>query len=165
MSRGTLATLHSELRTQYDPTGRFTAMFARRSRERIPPGSVLMVETWSNSKQTNTGSFSGILLAVRRRGTSTSFVLRTLVQKLGVEVRFNLYSPLLKDIHVISRADNSKLEKSGGLRRTRRAKLYYLRKDDRKIAGVGRIITKLRQRHEREKVEAESRQNAHAKRV
>jgi ribosomal protein L19 len=83
-----------------------------------------MVETWTNSSKYSTTTFSGVLLGVRRRGTSTSFVVRNLVLKLGVEMRFNLYSPLLKDVRVISKAEVGKNNKTGGLRRVRRAKLY-----------------------------------------
>lgn len=101
--------------------------------------------------------------------------------KLGVEVRFNLYSPLLKDIKVVMRANATKQvkklgkkdtvnegkmgekkpnkgindgdqQKSLGLRRTRRAQLYYLRKDDRKLNAVGNVIKKMREEEERKKL-------------
>jgi large subunit ribosomal protein L19 len=152
--RGTMARLTAELRTQYDSTGRISQMFSRRSAARIPPGSVLIVETWTSAARTGFSTFSGVLVAVRRRGVASAFVLRTLVQKLGVEVRFAMYSPLLKDIKVLSRADAGKDDKTGRLRRTRRAKLYYLRHDDRKIAGISRVVAQMRQREERERQEA-----------
>ncbi|CDU21988.1 related to 50S ribosomal protein L19 [Sporisorium scitamineum] len=141
--------VHSELRARYDPGNRLTKLFDRKSPQRIPPGSVLIVESWTSPLKTNFSSFSGVLIAVRRRGVSTSFVLRNLVQKLGVEMRFNLYSPLLKDVRVIQKAEAGKNDKSGRLRRTRRAKLYYLRKDSRRLAGIGNVIKQQRLQEEK----------------
>ncbi|SOV09846.1 related to 50S ribosomal protein L19 [Ustilago sp. UG-2017a] len=141
--------VHSDLRARYDPDNRLTKLFDRKSPERIPPGSVLIVESWTSPLKTNFSTFSGVLIAVRRRGVSTSFVLRNLVQKLGVEMRFNLYSPLLKDARVIQKAEAGKNDKSGKLRRTRRAKLYYLRKDDRRLAGIGNVIKQQRLQEEK----------------
>ncbi|KAJ1018569.1 hypothetical protein NDA16_004851 [Ustilago loliicola] len=141
--------VHSDLRARYDPGNRLTKLFDRKSPERIPPGSVLIVESWTSPLKTNFSTFSGVLIAVRRRGVSTSFVLRNLVQKLGVEMRFNLYSPLLKDVRVIQKAEAGKNDKSGRLRRTRRAKLYYLRKDDRRLAGIGNVIKQQRLQEEK----------------
>ncbi|CEH11676.1 50s ribosomal protein l19 [Ceraceosorus bombacis] len=145
--QGSMDTFIADMRASYDPTGEKSALFSRKSRQNVPAGSVVLVETWSNSSKTNSTAFSGVLIAVRRRGLSTSFVLRTLVNKLGVEMRFNLYSPLIKQIRVISRADASKATRTqGNLRRARRAKLYFLRKDDRRIAGINKVVQALRLR-------------------
>lgn len=149
--------VHTALRARYDPGNRLTQLFDRKSPTRIPPGSVLIVESWTSPLKTNFSSFSGVLIAVRRRGVSTSFVLRNLVQKLGVEMRFNLYSPLLKDVRVIQKAEAGKNDKSGKLRRTRRAKLYYLRKDDRRLAGIGNVIKQQRLLEEKKSQEAAKR--------
>lgn len=151
--------LHHQLRSQFDPSDRLTRLFHRRSPEQIPVGSVLIVESWTSPAKTSMTTFSGVLMAIRRRGTSTSFVLRNLVQKLGVEMRFNLYSPLLKDVRVVATANGPKGTKNlpqGSLRRVRRAKLYHLRKDSNKIAGIGRMIKSRRQQQER--VEREQRE-------
>ncbi|CBQ71578.1 related to 50S ribosomal protein L19 [Sporisorium reilianum SRZ2] len=152
--------VHADLRARYDPGNRLTKLFDRKSPERIPPGSVLIVESWTSPLKTNFSSFSGVLIAVRRRGVSTSFVLRNLVQKLGVEMRFNLYSPLLKDVRVIQKADAGKNDKSGKLRRTRRAKLYYLRKDDRRLAGIGNVIKQQRLQEEKKAQEMAKRRGS-----
>ena len=146
-----MALLEAQLQTERDPNARFTSLFSRKSKVQIPPGSVLLVETYTNPSKTSFSTFSGILIAIRRRGLSSSFVLRNIVSKLGVEIRFNLYSPLLKDIKVVQRALAGKDDKTGKLRRTRRAKLYYLREDDRKLAGIGKSIAALRAKEEAEK--------------
>ncbi|CAO1625140.1 unnamed protein product [Jaminaea pallidilutea] len=152
-SRGVMDYIHHQLRSQFDPKDRLTSLFHRKSPDQIPVGSVLIVESWTSPAKTGMTTFSGVLLAIRRRGTSTSFVLRNLVQKLGVEVRFNLYSPLLKDVKVVARASAGKGSKhvpQGTIKRARRAKLYYLRKDDNRIAGIGRMIKTRRARDDRE---------------
>ncbi len=213
--RSVLPIVQADLKQQYDPTGRLTALFDRRSHQCIPPGSIVSVETWTSTptpqsaSATTTGggqgsfsSFSGILLGVKRRGTATSLLVRTLAGKLGVEMRFALYSPRLKDVKVVQRADASKRGGSikaqgkvaalkaaqaaaesvgdaeeaaalaqsvedqqststdsappaapaaaaprptmGGLRRARRAKLYYLRRDDKRLAGVTAIVKRMK---------------------
>ncbi|KAN0064141.1 hypothetical protein ACQY0O_003308 [Thecaphora frezii] len=151
--KGVMPRVHYDLRARYDPANRFTKLFDRDSPDRIPPGSVLVVESWTSPLKTGFSSFSGVLIAVRRRGVSTSFVLRNLVVKLGVEMRFNLYSPLLKDIRVVQKAVAGKDDKSGKLRRTRRAKLYYLRDDDRRLAGIGNVIKQQRLAEEKKEKE------------
>lgn len=142
--RGVMAALEAQLKAERDPQSRFTSLFLRSSKDQIPPGSVLTIETYTNATKTSFSTFSGVLIAIRRRGLSTSFVLRNIVSKLGVEIRFNLYSPLLKDIKVIQRAIAGKDNKKGGLRRARRAKLYYLRNDDRKLSGISKSVAALR---------------------
>lgn len=122
--RGVLDYVHLQLRSQLDPSARFTAMFHRNSTERIPIGSVISVETYTSPSKTGTSTFSGVLIAIRRRGTSTSFVLRNLISKLGVEMRYNIYSPLLKDIKVIAKADSPRRPRRGPLVRSKKAKLY-----------------------------------------
>ncbi|KDN45923.1 hypothetical protein K437DRAFT_294467 [Tilletiaria anomala UBC 951] len=139
--RSILPLVQNDLKGQYDPTSRMTAFFARNSTERIPPGSVITVETWTSATTKNSfSSFSGVLLAIKRRGTATSFLVRNIVNKLGVEVRFSLYSPLLKDIKVVQRANGKKRNEPGKLRRARRAKLYYLRGDERKLTNITSVI-------------------------
>lgn len=163
--RGIMAGLHAELKQEYDPSSKLTSLFSRKSSERIPVGSVVLVETYTNATKTGMSTFSGILLAVRRRGVSTSFVIRNIVSKTGVEIRFNLYSPLLKDVKVVQRALAGKDDRSGRLRRTRRAKLYYLRRDNRKLASIGKSIATMRaqQQAQRTPVRSGTQTGAHRK--
>lgn len=161
--RGVMATLEAQLRSERDPKFYFTSLFSRTSKNQIPPGSVLTIETYTNSSKTSFSTFSGVLIAIRRRGLSTSFILRNIVSKLGVEIRFNLYSPLLKEIKVIQRAIEGKNKKGSGLRRARRAKLYYLRNDDRKLAGISKSVAALRAKETATKAVAASRKKSPVK--
>ena len=97
-------------------------LFSRRHRDRILPGSVLTV-----FMQQPPFSFSGVLLSIRRRGPDTSFVLRNVVQKTGVEMQFFVNSPHVKEIKILQRPRG---------RGMRRAKLFYLRDSPEKMTAI-----------------------------
>ncbi|KLO15650.1 hypothetical protein SCHPADRAFT_870749 [Schizopora paradoxa] len=117
-------------KTLVDPEKRHMVdvLFSRRHPERLPPGSVLTAYTGQAPFQ-----FSGVLIAIRRRGPSTSFTLRNIVQRMGVEMQFFVNSPDLKRVEVIQRAGGG-----GGRqgRRMRRAKLFYLRDSPEKMTAI-----------------------------
>jgi len=79
-------------------------------------------------------TFSGVLVSVRRRGLDTSFVLRNIISRTGVEMQFFVNSPHLKDIKVISRAGGGSGRKEGV--KVRRAKLFYLRDSPEKMTAI-----------------------------
>ncbi len=60
--------------------------------------------------------FEGVVIAISRNGSRTTFTVRKISYGVGVERIFPLYSPRIDKIQVVS---------SG---KVRRAKLYYLRK-------------------------------------
>lgn len=102
--------------------------FSKRHPLRISPGSVLNV-TLAHAPS----SFSGVLLSVRRRGPDTSFVLRNVINRTGVEMQFFVNSPHLKDIKIIRRAGG---QGSNVGQRMRRAKLFYLRDSPEKMTAI-----------------------------
>ncbi|KAI0650060.1 translation protein SH3-like domain-containing protein [Trametes meyenii] len=106
------------------------ARFGRRHPERILPGSVLQV-----TSQHAPTAFTGVLLGVRRRGADTSFVLRNVINRTGVEVQFFPASPHVKDVKVLMRAGARGSEGRAG-RRMRRAKLFYLRDSPDKMTAI-----------------------------
>ncbi|KAJ2861496.1 hypothetical protein GGI22_002442 [Coemansia erecta] len=82
-------------------------------------GDVVLVETQSSiSKSAGSTNFTGVCIAIYRRGIDTSFILRNVVNKIGVEIRFMAYSPLVKRIEVVQKGEGF-----------RRAKLFYLREN------------------------------------
>ena len=68
--------------------------------------------------------FEGIVLQIRGQGTGKTFTVRKMSSGIGVERIFPYHSPSLKKIEVVKRG------------KTRRAKLFYLRKKKGKDAQV-----------------------------
>jgi len=95
-------------------------LFNRRSPKQLVPGSIVSVI----SEQAPT-IFTGVLIAIYRRGPDTSFKVRNILQRTGVEMQFYVNSPHLKEIKVL------KVPPKG---RMRRAKLYFLRDSPEKIS-------------------------------
>lgn len=126
------------MKKEYDPNGLLDTLFARRSSQRIRTGSVLSVLSYANADKTGITPFSGVLMRVRRRGTDTSFTLRNIVQKTGVEMNFKVCSPMIKEIKVVKRAEGRK----GGIKDLRRARVNYLRE---RPAVMTQIATALKQ--------------------
>ncbi|KAF8639672.1 hypothetical protein AX17_000936 [Amanita inopinata Kibby_2008] len=83
------------------------ALFSRHSPNRLLPGSIIAV----TSEHAPT-SFTGVLLAIRRRGLDTSFTVRNIIQRTGVEMQFFAISPHLKDIKGLSGEDEHDCWKS-----------------------------------------------------
>ncbi|KAH9853724.1 translation protein SH3-like domain-containing protein [Lenzites betulinus] len=106
------------------------ARFGKRHPERIMPGSVLQVST-----RHAPASFTGVLLAVRRRGADTSFLLRNVINRTGVEAQFYVASPHVREVKVLMRAGRHGAEGRGG-KRMRRAKLYFLRDSPDKMTAI-----------------------------
>ncbi|KAF9008699.1 translation protein SH3-like domain-containing protein [Cyathus striatus] len=98
-------------------------LFSRRSPNRITPGSVVTVV----SEQAPT-VFTGIVLSIRRRGIDTSFLLRNIINRTGVEMQYFPSSPHIKEIRVVRRP----------AKRMRRAKLFYLRDSPQKMSMLAK---------------------------
>lgn len=125
--KGLMAHLSRTLPSE-DKQKLLATLFSRRHPERLLPGSVITV-TSTHAPTT----FTGVLLAIRRRGPATSFTLRNVIQRTGVEMQFFANSPHLKEIQVVQRAGGS-----GGKdgKRMRRAKLFYLRDSPEKMSQI-----------------------------
>lgn len=61
--------------------------------------------------------FSGVLLAIKRKGIDTSITLRNNLTRVSVEMQCKIYSPNISSIEIVRRRE----------KRARRAKLYYMR--------------------------------------
>ncbi|KAJ1914137.1 hypothetical protein IWQ60_005883 [Tieghemiomyces parasiticus] len=99
-------------------------LFLRRPIDRqrtMQAGDIVMVETLNSKTSNTTTKFVGFCLGVYRRGIDTSFTLRNIVMKLGVEIDFKAYSPMVKNIKILEKGKNY-----------HRAKLYYIRKQPEK---------------------------------
>ncbi|XP_064405146.1 large ribosomal subunit protein bL19m-like [Halichondria panicea] len=100
----------------------------RKVNSRIPfftAGSYLLVTRADPFSPRGESKFVGICIARRKVNTlGSTFTMRNVIDGIGVEIMFELYSPAIKEIKVL------KLEKR------RRAKLYYLRDKPPKYSTV-----------------------------
>ena len=119
-------------------------LFSKSHPDRVRPGSVLTV----NLAHAPT-SFSGVLISVRRRGPDTSFVLRNVVQRTGVEMQFFVNSPHVKDVVVVSRAGGgggggggssgnggAPADRKKQRKGLKKAKLFYLRDSPERMTSA-----------------------------
>lgn len=160
-----MRTANAHLTSLHPNAATYLTLFSRNDKNRILPGSVLTVTSYSSlptpeSLDPPCTTFSGVLMAIRRRhaGRDTSFRLRNLVGRTGVEVAFKLFSPLLKSINVVQRATTSgpavlngkgvevQPRKQPALKAARRAKMYFVRDQPNRLVAVGGIVKQARER-------------------
>lgn len=103
ITKTTLATL--------DPTGARTRLFDKLNPEAARLGDILLV------RQRTGDPFAGVCINIRRRGVDTAILLRGQLTRVGVEMWYKIYSPLVEGIEVVQRAAT----------RARRARLTYMR--------------------------------------
>lgn len=100
----------------------------RRINSKIPfftPGSYVSVTKSDPYSPSGETTFAGICISRRKiKQLGSTFILRNVINGVGVEMMYELYSPALKEIKVLK------------LERRRRAKLYYLRDKPAKYSTV-----------------------------
>ena len=74
-----LRAIDLDMRGRLDHAGRYADLFATSAPNRIPIGSVVLVDYVSSRTQPRLQSFSGVLLEVQHRGIMTNFTLRYFV--------------------------------------------------------------------------------------
>jgi len=83
----------------------------------------ILYKILEEGKKERTQPFEGIVIAIRGRGESKTFTVRKIaVDKIGVERIFPLNSSWIQDLKVVKKPR----------KKIRRAKLYYLRKPQKK---------------------------------
>jgi len=75
--------------------------------------------------------FEGVVIAINKKGSRTSFTVRKVSYGIGVERVFPVNSPMLDRIEVVNRG------------RVRRSKIYYIRKLKGKAARIKERMTPL----------------------
>lgn len=92
------------------------SIFDKNSAKRVTAGSILKV-TYNQSKtDIRPSTFTGILIAIRRHPSEPTFSLRTIIDTIGVEQLFPVFSPLISKIEVVKRAIKIKSNKAYWLR-------------------------------------------------
>lgn len=121
-----IATVTASQTSILDPTGARTRLFAKDNPECARVGDILLV------RQRTGDPFAGVCINIRRRGVDTAILLRGQLTRVGVEMWYKVYSPLVEGIEVVQRA----------ARKVRRARLTYMRtvKHDRgSVENVVRV--------------------------
>lgn len=91
-------------------------LFDKNSSERVTVGSVLKVTFYQCKSDTRPSIFTGVLIAVRRHPSEPTFSLKTVIDSVGVEQLFPVFSPLISKIDVVKRAIKIKSQKAYWLR-------------------------------------------------
>ena len=121
-----VATITANSLRQLDPSGARTRLFDKQNPEAARLGDILLV------RQRTGDPFAGVCINIRRRGVDTAVLLRGQLTRVGVEMWYKVYSPLVEGIEVVQRA----------AKRARRARLTYMRdvKHDRgSVENVVRV--------------------------
>lgn len=119
-----VATLTASQLAIHDPTGARTRLFDRANPECARVGDILLV------RQRTGEPFAGVCINIRRRGVDTAILLRGQLTRVGVEMWYKVYSPLVEGVEVVQRAQ----------RKTRRARLTYMRKEKHDRGSVENIV-------------------------
>ena len=110
---------HTEAKTNLLDFLNRSDILKRRTNIHIPffvPGSYLSVIRSDPHSPTGESTFVGICISRRKcQQVGSTFILRNVINGIGVEMMYELYSPAIKEIKVLK------------LERRRRAKLYHLR--------------------------------------
>ncbi|ORY19221.1 translation protein SH3-like domain-containing protein, partial [Clohesyomyces aquaticus] len=119
-----VSAVHASQITVLDPTGVRTRLFAKTNPECARVGDILLV------RQRTGDPFAGVCINIRRRGIDTAILLRGQLTRVGVEVWYKVYSPLVEAIEVVQRA----------AKRARRARLTYMRKEKHDRGDVSNVV-------------------------
>ncbi|ESZ93399.1 hypothetical protein SBOR_6219 [Sclerotinia borealis F-4128] len=122
--REPLKNIHAEQIAVLDPTGVRTNLFLKTNPEAARVGDILLVRLKTGDP------FAGVCINIRRRGVETGVLLRNQLTRVGVEMWYKIYSPIVEGIEVVQRK----------AKRARRARLTYMRKPKHDMGSVQNII-------------------------
>lgn len=108
--------LRREQRAALNADNRWS-IFDKKSAEKVGVGSILKVTYCTSKTESNRPStFVGVLIAVRRNEVDPTFILRSVVDGVGVEQLFPVFSPMISSIEVVKKAIKQKSNKAYWLR-------------------------------------------------
>jgi large subunit ribosomal protein L19 len=91
-------------------------LISRRSPDRLRAGDIIRVKRKFMESSNRILQFTGICMAINRRGLGSSLIVRSVIDRVGVEQTFPVFSPLITQMDIVKRG------------RFRKAKLYFLRR-------------------------------------
>lgn len=127
-----LTFLRREQRDKLNTDSRWS-LFDKKSTDKITVGSVLKVTYQTSKSESNRpATFSGVLIAIRRHPSEPTFSLRTIVDGVGVEQLFPVFSPLISRIEVVKKAIKTKGYKAYWLRDKPEKAVEFISKKSKK---------------------------------
>lgn len=125
--------MRREQRQKLNEDGRWS-FFDKNSAERATAGSIIKVTYYQSKTDTRPSTFTGILIAIRRHPSEPTFSLRTIIDRIGVEQLFPVFSPLISKIEIVKRAIKIKSNKAYWLRdKPEKASEFITKKSKKKI--------------------------------
>lgn len=110
------------------------ALFDKKSADRVTAGSVLKVTYYQSKSETaRSSTFTGVLIAVRRHPAEPTFSLRTVIDSVGVEKLFHVFSTLITKIEVVKRAIKVKSNKAYWLRDKPEKAIEFITKRTKRV--------------------------------
>lgn len=110
------------------------ALFDKKSADCVTAGSVLKVTYYQSKSETaRSSTFTGVLIAVRRHPAEPTFSLRTVIDSVGVEQLFHVFSPLITKIEVVKRAIKVKSNKAYWLRDKPEKAIEFITKRTKRV--------------------------------
>lgn len=110
------------------------AIFDKKSTDRVTAGSVLKVTYYQSKSETaRPSTFTGVLIALRRHPSEPTFSLRTVIDSIGVEQLFHVFSPLITKIEIVKRAIKIKSNKAYWLRDKPEKAVEFIAKRTKRI--------------------------------
>ena len=91
-------------------------LISRRSPDRLRAGDIIRVKRKFMESSNRTLQFTGICMGINRSGLGSSLIVRSVIDRVGVEQTFPVFSSLITQIDIVKRG------------RFRKAKLYFLRR-------------------------------------
>jgi large subunit ribosomal protein L19 len=119
-----ISTVTSSQIALLDPSGARTRLFAKDNPECARVGDIILV------RQRTGDPFAGVCINIRRMGIDTAILLRGQLTRVGVEMWYKVYSPLVEGIEVVQRR----------VKRARRARLTYMRKVKHDKGSVENVV-------------------------
>ena len=110
------------------------AIFDKKSTDRVTAGSVLKVTYYQSKSETaRPSTFTGVLIALRRHPSEPTFSLRTVIDSIGVEQLFHVFSPLITKIEIVKRAIKIKSNKAYWLRDKPEKAIEFIAKRTKRV--------------------------------
>lgn len=95
--------LRQEQRKTLNKDNRWS-LFSKTGQNRINTGSMLKISYRTSTTAKNATNFAGVLLAIHRHPAEPTFLMRTIIDGVGVEQKFCVFSPLIEKIEVLKPA-------------------------------------------------------------